>query len=78
VHSLVVLQESPRRGGSYLLGQAGGVTFDGVPGLNPCIYSAEKGPYPLEACTSQMFCGHGSRSLIGTGAIHDRFLIAGI
>src|SRR6476660_8341089 len=51
-HSLVVRQESPRRDGSYLLSLMGRVTLDGVPRLNPCIYSTQKGPYPSEARTS--------------------------
>src|SRR2546423_14731422 len=54
-HSIVVLQGSLRRGGSYLLRQ---VTLDGMPGLDPGIYATQKGPHPLEACTPQMFCGH--------------------
>src|SRR5947207_1330406 len=57
-HSIVVLQESSGRDGSYWPSQAARVTFDGMPGLDPGIYATQKGPYPLEACTAQMFCGH--------------------
>src|SRR6185503_14647084 len=77
-NSIVVLQGSLRRRASYLLRHVGRVTLDGMPGLDPGIYATQKGPYPLESRTAQVFCGHRGRSLIGAGAIHNRLLIAGI